>query len=156
MRVCFYQPDIAPNVGAAMRLCACFGVALDVIEPCGFPVSDKSLKRAAMDYAAQVDSHVHASWEAYCAAKPAAARLVLLTTKAAQRFDRFSFSPSDILVLGRESAGVPDDVHARCDARVRVPLAPGARSLNVSHAAAIVLAEGLRQTGGFDALSVVP
>lgn len=150
MRLCLYQPDIAPNVGAAIRLCACFDVPLDVIEPCGFPVSDKSLKRTAMDYADQVDSHVYASWSAYCAVVPEKTRLVLLTTKAAQRYDQFSFSPSDVLILGRESAGVPDDVHARCDARVRIPLAPKARSLNVSHAAAIVLAEGLRQTGGFD------
>jgi len=152
MRICLFQPDIAQNVGAIMRLCACFDTPLDIIAPCGFPVSDKSLKRTAMDYADHVEVRLHSSWRAFLETGPANARRVLLTTKSADRYDRFAFRSSDTLILGRESAGVPADVHDQCDARLRIPLCDRARSLNVAIAAGIALAEAMRQTCAFDVL----
>ena len=149
MRVALYQPDIAGNVGAVMRTCACLGVPLDLIEPMGFVWDDKRVARAAMDYIDHVDLTRHRSWEAF--AGQAAGRLVLLTTKGAVPLHDFAFTADDILLFGRESAGVPDDVHARADARVVIPMAPPLRSLNLSVSAAIVLAEGLRQTAGWPA-----
>jgi tRNA (cytidine/uridine-2'-O-)-methyltransferase len=146
MRILLYQPDIPQNVGAIMRLCACFGVKLEVVEPCGFAWDERKIRRSGMDYIGNVDIVRHASWEAY--RKQQATRLVLLTTKGEVPYHRFAFAPSDTLVLGRESAGVPESVHAACDARVIIPLAQGMRSLNVAQAAAIALAEGLRQTSG--------
>jgi tRNA (cytidine/uridine-2'-O-)-methyltransferase len=147
MRIALYQPDMAPNVGTLLRLAACLGVAVDVIEPCGFPFGARALRRAGMDYLAHADYTAHASWEAFLAA--GAGRLVLLTTRAALPYTQFAFAAGDVLLLGRESAGVPDEVHARADARVGVPMAPGLRSLNVAVAAAMVLGEALRQTDGF-------
>ena len=127
---------------------ACLGAGLDVIEPCGFPLSDRALRRAAMDYADRAEVVRHDSWTAFRAAR-AGARLVLFTTRAAEPLHRFAFRPDDVLLFGRESAGVPDEVHAAADARLVVPIRPETRSLNVVTAAAIALGEALRQTGGF-------
>ena len=144
MRLCAFQPDIAPNLGAMIRLCACFGVPLDIIEPCGFPLSIKSLKRSAMDYADLVDMTRHDSWEDFLPTTTGR-RLVLMTTKAEKTLWDFRFQPGDTLIMGRESAGVPDDVHARCDAHVKLPMTGAARSLNVAMCAGMGLSEGLRQ-----------
>lgn len=150
MRLALYQPDIPQNTGSAVRLCAALGVPLDIIEPCGFPLNDQALKRVAMDYSAQVDLTRHASWEAFeewRKAQTPPARLILLTTRATQSYTDFSFQSNDILLLGRESAGVPDAVHATVDGRVLIPVV--GRSLNVMMAGAMVLGEALRQTAGF-------
>ena len=150
MRLALFQPDIPQNLGAAMRLAACLGVPLDVIEPCGFPLSDRALRRAAMDYAQIADVRRHASWSLFrTESVTCGARTVLFTTRAAEPFHDFCFQPADILLFGRESAGVPDEVHHAADARVTIPLAPGARSLNVVTAAAIGLGEALRQINAF-------
>jgi tRNA (cytidine/uridine-2'-O-)-methyltransferase len=149
MRLALYEPDIPPNAGTLMRLCACLDVALDVIEPCGFPWDDRDLKRAAMDYGAMAQVTRHSCWESFSTSRPGGGRIVLLTTKAPQSFTGFAFEPSDILLLGRESAGVPDAVHEAADARVTVPMKPPARSLNMAVAGAMVLSEALRQTNGF-------
>lgn len=152
MRLALYQPDIPQNLGAAMRLSAAFAVELDVIEPCGFPLGDKMIRRAAMDYAACAKVSHHTSWEAYLgfvADLPQPARLVLMTTRAAQPLYEFAFQPGDIMLMGRESAGVPQDVHERADARLYIPMSPHARSINVINAAAMALGEGLRQVRGF-------
>jgi tRNA (cytidine/uridine-2'-O-)-methyltransferase len=150
MRLALFQPDIPQNLGAATRLTACLGVALDVIEPCGFPLSDSSLRRAAMDYARLAEVRRHASWSLFrTESVTAGARLVLFTTRGAEPFHRFAFRPDDVLLFGRESAGAPEEVHAAADARLVIPLVPGARSLNVVTAAAIALGEALRQTDGF-------
>ncbi|MBX3506785.1 MAG: tRNA (cytidine(34)-2'-O)-methyltransferase [Parvibaculum sp.] len=149
MRLALYEPDIPPNLGTMIRLGACLGVSLDVIEPCGFPWDDRDLKRAAMDYGALGEVRRHGCWESFATEKPGAARVVLLTTKTALPFTDFAFRPSDILLVGRESAGVPDAVHDAADARVTIPMRPPARSLNVAMAAAMVLSEALRQTNGF-------
>ena len=145
MRLALYEPDIPQNTGTLMRLCACLGVALDIIEPCGFLLTDKNLKRAGMDYLEKLEMTRHASWRAFQETRPQARR-VLLTTKAAVPFTGFAFQPNDILIAGRESAGVPEEVHAACPARIIIPMVPGVRSLNVAVAASMVLSEGLRQT----------
>ena len=147
MRIACYQPEIAGNMGAILRLAACFEVDVDIVEPCGFVWSDARMRRAGMDYAAQVAVRHHADWNAFRAALPSS-RVVLLTTKGDVRLPDFAFRPDDILLMGRESAGVPGDVAAACDARVRIPLAPAVRSLNIAVATGIALAEALRQTGG--------
>jgi tRNA (cytidine/uridine-2'-O-)-methyltransferase len=149
MRLALYQPDIPQNAGSLMRLCACLGVAMDIIEPCGFLLSDRNFRRAGMDYRAGVDLRRHVSWEAFLENK--AGRLVLMTTKAAQPYTGFGFAAGDILLMGRESAGVPDAVHEAADARLLIPMLPVMRSINVAQAAAMVLGEGLRQTGQFPA-----
>ncbi len=153
MRIALYQPDIPGNAAAIMRTAACLGVAVDIIGPAGFVMSDKQFRRAGMDYLDQTAMTEHASWEAFLSARDArgdgGARLVLLTTAAETDYSEFTFLADDILLLGRESAGAPDDVHAAADARIRVPMAPGMRSLNVAQALAMVLGEALRQTGGF-------
>jgi tRNA (cytidine/uridine-2'-O-)-methyltransferase len=148
MRLALYQPDIPQNTGALIRLAACFGVPLDIIEPCGFLWSDAKLKRAGMDYLDLADITRHVSWEAFSATQNDARR-VLLTTKAEQVYTDFVFQSGDVLLLGRESAGVPGFVHASADARLRIPMREGLRSLNVAMTGAIVLAECLRQTKGF-------
>lgn len=131
-----------------MRLCACMNVAMDIIEPCGFILSDKNLKRAGMDYLDSLSLSRHADWQSFrSAVKPA--RMVLLTTRSDSPYHDFSFRTDDVLLLGRESAGVPDDVHNDCDARITVPMAAGLRSLNVAIAGAMVLGEALKQTGQF-------
>ena len=146
MRLALFQPDIPQNLGAAIRLAACLGVALDVVEPCAFPLSDRGLKRAALGYGEP--PRLHPSWTAFAAApERAEGRLVLFTTHAALSFHRFAFAAGDTLLFGRESAGVPEEVHAAAQARVVIPVA--ARSLNLVTAAAIGLAEALRQVDGF-------
>ncbi len=151
MRLALYQPDIAPNVGAMLRLGACLGVALDIIEPCGFPLGERDVRRVAMDYMARAEVTRHESWRAFLAQRRGSAggRLVLLTTRAPSRYTDFRFQPDDTILLGRESAGVPEEVHARAQARLRIPMADGARSLNVAITAAMVLGEALRQTATF-------
>lgn len=151
MRLALFEPDIPQNTGALIRLGACFGVAIDIIEPCGFLWSAAKLKRAGMDYLDSADITRHTSWAAFEAARSSAhpsARLLLMTTKAAVSYLDFAFRPDDILLLGRESAGVPEAVHASADARLLIPMRPGLRSLNVAMAGAIVVAEALRQTAG--------
>ncbi len=152
MRLALYQPDIPQNAGTLIRLAACLDIPVEIIEPCGFPFSIKALRRAAMDYVELAEIIHQPSWEAFLN-HPARAegRLILLTTTAAQPYAAYSFQPRDTLLLGRESAGVPENVHERADARLVIPLAPGTRSLNVAVAAAMVLGEALRQTGGFPA-----
>ena len=152
MRLALYQPDIPQNLGAFIRLAACLGTPLDIIEPCGFPVDDKRIRRAAMDYVDLARIQRHASWEAFQRDRTHG-RLVLLTTSGATVLPDVRFRPDDILLLGRESAGVPAPVHQAADLRVRVPLQKGARSLNVALAAAMVLSEALRQTDGYRALA---
>ena len=152
MRLALFEPDIPQNLGAFIRLSAGMGVPLDVIEPCGFPVDDKRIRRAAMDYYDLARLTRHASWAAFCRDRPPG-RLVLLSTAGATRLPEAVFRPDDILLLGRESAGVPPEVHERADLRVRIPLQAGARSLNVALSAAMVLSEALRQTSGFEKLA---
>jgi tRNA (cytidine/uridine-2'-O-)-methyltransferase len=144
MRIALYQPEIPGNVGAILRLSACLGVAVDIIEPTGFVWSDARLKRAAMDYLDHVTLARHADWSAF--QRQVAGRVVLLSSKAAVRLPDFAFEPNDVLLMGQESAGVPDDVRAACDAAVRIPLNPAVRSLNVAVAAGIALGEAVRQT----------
>jgi tRNA (cytidine/uridine-2'-O-)-methyltransferase len=147
MLLALFQPDIPQNLGAALRLGACMGVSVHVIEPCGFPLSDKAIRRAAMDYGEPADVVRHASWAEFHAKRQA--RIVLFSTKAAAPLHDFDFRPDDILLFGRESVGVPDEVHEASDARVFIPLTAGRRSLNVTVSAAIGLSEALRQTGQF-------
>ena len=147
MRLALFQPDIAGNVGTILRLGACLGVPVDLIEPMGFPWSDRALARAGMDYAARAEVRRHADWEGFAAQVPG--RIVLLTTRGGTRLDEARFAPGDTLLLGSESAGAPDFVHDRADLALRIPLAPGFRSLNVAIAAGIALGEALRQTGGW-------
>ncbi|MBK0400393.1 tRNA (cytidine(34)-2'-O)-methyltransferase [Limibaculum sp. M0105] len=144
------EPDIAPNVGAILRLGACLGVPVDVVEPCGFPFSPRAWRRQAMDYADLVELTRHDSWAAFLAARPPG-RLVALTTQGAVPLGAFAFRPGDCLVMGRESAGLPTHIHAAADARLVIPMRPAARSLNVGMAAAIAAAEALRQLGGLGA-----
>jgi tRNA (cytidine/uridine-2'-O-)-methyltransferase len=146
MRLALFQPDIPQNAGALIRLGVGFGVPVGIIEPCGFLFSDRKLKRAGMDYLDLADVTRHASWQAFLDVN-GRKRLVLLTTKGALSYAEFAFRPHDVLILGRESAGVPDDVHERADARLRIPICT--RSLNVAQAGAVALAEALRQTHGF-------
>ena len=145
MRLAAYQPDIAPNLGAMIRLCACMNIPLDVIEPCGFPLSIKSLKRAAMDYADIAGISKFASWEQYQMDK-AKGRIVLMTTAADDLLWDFKFEASDTILMGRESAGVPSDVHDAVDARIKLPMFGPARSLNVAMSASMAVSEALRQT----------
>ncbi|HEV7369831.1 tRNA (cytidine(34)-2'-O)-methyltransferase [Arenibaculum sp.] len=146
MRLALYEPDIPQNAGAMMRLAACLGVGMDVIEPCGFVLDDRRLKRAGMDYLDALDLARHASWRRFRDAA-AGRRVVLLTTRAALPYTRFRFAADDVLLVGRESAGVPEEVHEAVEARVVVPMRAGLRSLNVALAAAMVLGEAIRQTG---------
>ena len=149
MRIALYQPEIPGNVGAILRLAACFSVGVDIIEPCGFVFSDARMKRAGMDYISHVEMVRHADWDAFCAA--ASGRLILLSSKASTRLTDFAFASGDTLLMGRESAGVPDQGRDRCEAQVRIPLNPAVRSLNISVATGIALAEALRQTGNLPA-----
>jgi len=149
MRIALYQPDIAGNVGTILRLAACLGVPVDLIEPMGFAFSDRALARAGMDYAAQADVVRHADWGSFETSMTG--RIVLLSTQGATRLDAAVFRPDDVLLLGSESAGVPQSVHDRADLRVMIPMRPGFRSLNVAVSAAIALGEALRQTKGWPA-----
>ena len=150
MKIVLFQPDIAQNLGAIMRLTACFDVGLEIIEPCGFPLTAKSLRRTAMDYGTPESLLRHKSWEAFQAKRhantPQDERVVLFTTKAASPPHKFAFKPNDALLFGRESAGVPQDVHDYADERVIIPLAPTARSFNLASSVSIGLWEMLRQT----------
>ena len=150
MQLALYQPDIPQNTGTILRACVCLGVPVDIIRPIGFELSDKSLKRAGLDYLTSADLTVHESFAAFDGARHAGGRrLVLLTTRAKATHTAFRFSVADTLLFGRESAGVPEDVHAAVADRIKIPIQAGFRSLNVAVAAAIVLGEALRQTGGF-------
>lgn len=144
LRLALYQPDIPQNTGTLLRLGACLGIGLDIIEPCGFVWDDKKLRRAAMDYIDLLDYTRHQSWQLF-ENNIGNRRLVLLTTKAAVPYTTFNFRADDIVMVGRESAGVPDEVHNRADARVIIPMVQGVRSLNVAISAAMVLGEAMRQ-----------
>ncbi|RAI37830.1 tRNA (cytidine(34)-2'-O)-methyltransferase [Rhodoplanes roseus] len=149
MRIALYEPDIPQNTGTILRLAACLGIEADLIEPAGFPTTDRAFRRAGMDYLDYVKLTRHASFDAFEAFRRArGGRLVLLTTAAATPYLAHRFSVEDILLLGRETSGVPDRVHAAADARLVVPMRPGLRSLNVAMACAMVVGEALRQTGG--------
>jgi tRNA (cytidine/uridine-2'-O-)-methyltransferase len=148
MHLALYEPDIPQNTGTILRLCACLGISAHIIEPAGFPVTDRAFRRAGMDYLDAVELTRHASFEAFEAwLRPAGGRLVLLTTAATQSYLDFAYGDSDVLLFGRESAGVPETVHTGADARLRIPLRSGLRSLNVAMAAAMVAGEALRQVG---------
>jgi tRNA (cytidine/uridine-2'-O-)-methyltransferase len=154
VRLALYQPDIPQNLGAAIRLCACLGVGLDVIEPCGFPLTDASMKRAALDYGERAQIARHASLAAFRSApERSGGRLVLVETDGAVSFQDFQFSTGDTLILGRESAGSPAALYEAAQVSVRVPMVRGLRSLNVVMAGAVVLSEALRQTGAWEKLS---
>jgi tRNA (cytidine/uridine-2'-O-)-methyltransferase len=147
-RIALYQPDIAGNTGTILRLAACMGVGVDVIGPAGFDLSDRALRRAGMDYLEMASLVRHEDWHAFdrwCL--QARRRLVLFTTKGTLPYVRHSFSPGDVLLMGRESAGVPDVVHAAADARLLIPMPGGGRSLNVALATAMALGEAMRQLG---------
>ena len=149
LTVALYQPDIPQNTGTILRTCACLGLAAAIIEPAGFLASDKHFRRAGMDYLAHVEIARYPHWAAFEAWRRAnGRRLVLLTTKARLAYTAFSFLPGDILLFGRESAGVPAEVHTAADARLVIPLKPPMRSLNVAVAAAMVAGEAARQLGG--------
>jgi tRNA (cytidine/uridine-2'-O-)-methyltransferase len=148
VRLALYQPDIPQNAGALIRLGACMGVGIDIIEPCGFHFSAAAFRRAAMDYRERAEVVRHVSWNAFldtCGAR----RIVLLSAHSTIPYTLVEFRADDTLLLGRETAGVPDSVHERADVRVRIPLRKGLRSLNVAQAGAMVLGEALRQTNGF-------
>jgi tRNA (cytidine/uridine-2'-O-)-methyltransferase len=150
MRLALFQPDIPQNLGAAVRLGACLGVPVEIIEPCAFPLSDKAIRRTAMDYGQSAEVIRQPSWAAFMTdAARTEGRLVLFTTRGAQNFTGFAFQPGDTLLFGQESAGAPEHVHAAAEARLVIPIRPPARSLNLVTAAAIALGEALRQTGGF-------
>lgn len=154
MRLALYQPDIPQNLGAALRLSACLGVGLDVIEPCGFPLTDASMKRAALDYGDKAQVRRHVSLATFGSAPERKdGRLVLVETDGATNFQDFVFSTGDTLVLGRESAGSSGELYAAAQASVRVPMVRGLRSLNVITAAAVVLTEAMRQTGAWEKLT---
>jgi tRNA (cytidine/uridine-2'-O-)-methyltransferase len=146
MRIALYQPEIAGNVGAVLRLAACFGVPVDVIEPTGFVFSDAKLKRAGMDYIAHAEFVRHADWDVF--QRSTGGRRILLTTKGNASLYDWRFAADDVLLMGRESSGVPDAIAADCAARLRIPIGPNVRSLNLSVATGIAIAEALRQTGG--------
>lgn len=147
MRIALYQPEIAGNVGAILRLGACLNTGVDVIEPTSFTWSEKALARSGMDYAHVVDVRRHADWDAF--ERQVEGRIVLLTTRGGVRLDSAEFRADDVLLMGSEGSGVPESVHARADVQVRIPLAAGMRSLNVAVATGIALAEALRQTQGW-------
>ncbi|MDB5405477.1 MAG: tRNA methyltransferase [Rhodospirillales bacterium] len=149
IRLALFQPDIPQNAGTLLRLSACLGVAVDIIEPCGFVLDDRRLRRAGMDYLAGVDLTRHASWQDFAAAQRSPRRIVLLTTRGETPYQRFAFAPDDVLLVGSESAGVPEDVHRASAARLVIPMLPGLRSINVALAAAMVVGESLRQTAQF-------
>lgn len=150
MRLALFEPDIAQNTGTILRLAACLEVAVDVIEPAGFVFSDRHMKRAGMDYLERVECVRHASWEDFQKARVASGgRLLGLAVRGEARYVDFAFRSDDILMMGRETAGLPDAVADACDARLRIPMTAGNRSLNVAVAAALVLGEALRQTGTF-------
>lgn len=145
IKIALYQPDIPQNVGAMIRLCACTGVELDVIEPCGFPWNDRKIKQSAMDYLTLVKVQRRASWQEF-KQENKERRVVLMTTKTDTYYTDFEFQDGDVLLAGQESAGVPDYVHNEVYARVTIPMHPTARSLNIVNATSMILGEALRQT----------
>jgi len=148
LRIALYQPDIAGNTGTILRFAACLGLGVDIIEPAGFPLSDKALKRAGMDYLEMAALTRHVDWNAFeDRRKKDGRRLVLLSTKAATPYTNFSFADGDMLLFGRESAGVPDPVHQAADARLTIPMQGSARSINVALSVAMVAGEAVRQLG---------
>jgi tRNA (cytidine/uridine-2'-O-)-methyltransferase len=148
MQLALYEPDIPQNTGTILRLCACLGVTAHLIEPAGFPITDRHFRRSGMDYLDQVTIERHASFAAFDEwRRRQDLRLVLFSTRAATPYLDHAFAPADILMFGRESAGVPDHVQAAADARLVIPMRPGLRSINVAMAAAMALGEALRQTG---------
>lgn len=148
LRIALYQPDIAGNTGTILRFAACLDIGVDIIEPAGFPLSDRALKRAGMDYLEMAALSRHADWHAFEEWRKAhARRLVLLTTKAATAYTDFAFAAGDILLFGRESAGVTEEVHQAADARLTIPMRAGTRSINVALSVAMVAGEALRQVG---------
>ncbi|AZO44862.1 tRNA (cytidine(34)-2'-O)-methyltransferase [Mesorhizobium sp. M7D.F.Ca.US.005.01.1.1] len=148
LRIALYQPDIAGNTGTILRFAACLGLGVDIIEPAGFPLSDKALKRAGMDYLEMATLTRHVDWHAFEDwRKTGARRLVLLSTKATTPYTGFTFADGDILLFGRESAGVPDPVHQAADARLTIPMQGAARSINVALSVAMVAGEAIRQLG---------
>ncbi len=149
MQVALYEPDIPQNTGTVLRLCACLGIPAHIIEPAGFPTTDRAFRRAGMDYLDAVTIVRHASWREFDEwRRRERHRLVLFTTAASLSYLDYGFATDDILLFGRESAGVPPEVHAAADARLVIPLRPGLRSLNIAVAAAMAAGEALRQTGG--------
>lgn len=151
MRLALYQPDIPQNTGTILRLAACLDVPVDIIGPTGFDMTDRSLRRAGLDYLDHVTMTRHESFASYLSARAPPGRLILLSSHAVETHTAFAFAATDTLLLGRESAGVPPEVHALADARIRIPMQPPLRSLNIAVAAAIVLGEALRQTSGYPA-----
>jgi tRNA (cytidine/uridine-2'-O-)-methyltransferase len=150
IRIALYQPDIAQNTGTILRLCACLGLEAHIIEPAGFPVSDRAFRRAGLDYLDQVAIVRHVDWRAFETwRRGAVARLLLFTTSGSVPYLEFGYRDGDVLLFGRESAGVPAEVHEAADARLIIPMRAGMRSLNVAVSAAIAAGEALRQTGGF-------
>ena len=148
MQIALFEPDIPQNTGAILRLAACLGLAAHIIEPAGFPTSDRAFRRAGMDYLAEVSLLRHGSWQAFNAWRNAAGvRLILFTTRADTSYLDHAFRSDDILLFGRETSGVPEAVHAAADARLVIPMRAGLRSLNVAMAAAMAVGEALRQTG---------
>ncbi|MGB3811881.1 MAG: tRNA (cytidine(34)-2'-O)-methyltransferase [Shinella sp.] len=147
LRIALYQPDIAGNTGTILRFAACLGLSVDIIEPAGFDLSDRNLKRAGMDYLAAVTLTRHVSWDRFEEwRRTTGRRLVLASTKAAAHYTDFTYRPDDILLFGRESAGVPDRVHETADGRVIIPMVEGQRSINIALSAAMICGEALRQT----------
>ncbi|TPW31720.1 tRNA (cytidine(34)-2'-O)-methyltransferase [Martelella alba] len=154
LRIALYQPDIAGNTGTILRLAACLGLAVDIIEPAGFALSDRNLKRAGLDYIASVTLTRHVDWEAFETWRRAEGRrLVLASTKASSPYPEFGFNDGDILLFGRESAGVPDHVHETADHRITIPMVKGQRSINLAMSVAMIAGEALRQTDGFASIS---
>ena len=150
MQLALYQPDIPQNAGTILRLCACLGVTAHIIEPTGFPASDRAFRRAGMDYLDQVEIIRHIGWQDFEAFRRSESlRLVLASTKAATRYTEFAYAKNDIVLLGRESAGVPDDVHNAVDARIIIPMRESLRSINVAVTAAMIMGEALRQLDAF-------
>lgn len=146
MKIALYQPDIPQNLGATIRLCACMGVSLDVIEPCGFLYDSRKIRQSALDYYDKANITHHQSWEDFLTAYQKKRRIVLMSTKSSVAYTDFTFQTDDILMAGRESAGVPDDVHDMVDERVFIPMQHGMRSLNIVNATSMILGEALRQT----------
>lgn len=153
MRLALYQPDIPQNTGTLLRLGACLGLAIDIIEPCGFMFNEKAMRRAGMDYLDFSNYSRHNSWNDFLNYRQEHpeeyGRIVLLTTKSSQSFIDFEFKSNDIILMGRESAGVPENVHQKADARLRIPMIQEARSINMAVSAAMAITEALRQTNGF-------
>lgn len=148
VEIALYQPDIAPNAGTVLRMCACLGLTCRIIHPAGFVLTDSALRRAGMDYLDKVALVEDASWTAFRSAT-VGRRSILPTTKATLPYTEFSFAPDDIILMGRESKGVPEEVHAAAEARITIPMRPGLRSLNVAMACAMVTGEAMRQLGRF-------